>query len=109
MGKKLRRGHRALQTLRGLTFHNVDNDKVIAYSRRDGDDIAIIICTLDPYGTQEATVHFDMAALGLEWSDDFRAQDAITNSSWVWGPHTYVRIDPNQACAHIVRVRRGTV
>ena len=109
MLNELRREHRALQTLRGLTFHNVDNDKIIAYSRRDGDDIAIVICTLDPYGTQEATVHFDMAALGLDWSDDFRAQDAITNSSWVWGPHTYVRIDPNQACAHIVRVRRGTV
>ena len=109
MLNEVRRAHPALQTLRGLHFHNVDNDKVIAYSRRDGDDITIVICTLDPYGAQEATVHFDMAALGLEWSDDFRAHDAITNSSWVWGPHTYVRIDPNQACAHIVAVRRGTV
>ncbi len=109
MLNRLRREHPALQTLRGLSFHSVDNDKVIAYSRRDGDDIAIVICTLDPYGSQEATVHFDMAALGLDWSEDFRAYDAITDSSWVWGPHTYVRIDPNQACAHIVRVRRGTV
>lgn len=105
----VRREHPALQTLRGLHFHSVDNDKVIAYSRRDGDDITIVVCTLDPYGAQEATVHFDMAALGLDWSDEFRAHDAITDSSWVWGPHTYVRIDPNQACAHIVAVRAGTV
>jgi len=109
MLNNVRREHPALQTLRGLHFHNVDNDKIIAYSRQDGDDITIVICTLDPYGAQEATVHFDMAALGLERSEDFRAHDAITNSSWVWGPHTYVRIDPNQACAHIVAVRRGTV
>ncbi len=109
MLNSVRRAHPALQTLRGLVFHNVDNDRIIAYSRRDGDDVTIVICTLDPYGAQEATVHFDMAALGLEWSEEFRAHDAITSSSWVWGPHTYVRIDPNQACAHIVAVRKGTV
>ncbi len=109
MLNSVRRAHPALQTLRGLVFHNVDNDKIIAYSRHDRDDVTIVICTLDPYGAQEATVHFNMAALGLEWSEEFRAHDAITNNSWVWGPHTYVRIDPNQACAHIVAVRKGTV
>jgi starch synthase (maltosyl-transferring) len=106
---KTRRGHPALQTLRGLTFHSVDNEKLIAYSRQDGADIIIVICTLDPYGVQEATVHFDMAALGFEWSSDFRAHDEVTNSSWVWNANPYIRIDPNHACAHIVRVQRGTV
>lgn len=109
MLNRLRREHRALQTLRGLTFHSVDNDKMIAYSRRDGNDIVIVICTLDPYGVQEATVHFDMAALGLEWSADFRAHDEVSGSSWVWNANPYVQLDPNHACAHIVRVQRGTV
>jgi len=106
---RVRREHPALQTLRGLTFHSVDNEKIIAYSRRDGADTVIVICTLDPYGVQEATVHFDMAALGFEWSSDFRAHDEVTNSSWVWNANPYIRIDPNHACAHIVRVQRGTV
>lgn len=105
----IRRHHPALQTLRDLTFHSVDNDKMIAYSRRDGDDVVIVICTLDPYGAQEATVHFDMAALGMDWSAEFRADDEVSGNAWVWGPHTYVRLDPYQACAHIVRVRKGTV
>ncbi|MGV1037114.1 MAG: maltotransferase domain-containing protein [Candidatus Nanopelagicales bacterium] len=104
----LRRQHRALQTLRDITFHPVDNDKVIAYSRRDGDDIVIVVCTLDPYGAQEATVDFDMEALGMDWSTEFTAHDHIGNSTWRWSPHTYVRIDPYQACAHIVSIRKGT-
>lgn len=109
MLNEIRRQHPALQTLRDLTFHSVDNDRIIAYSRRDGDDVVIVICTLDPYGAQEATVHFVMEALGMEWDDEFRARDFVSGDEWVWGPHTYVRIDPNQACAHIVRVQRGTV
>lgn len=104
----LRRQHPALQTLRDITFHPVNNDKVIAYSRRDGNDIVIVVCTLDPYGTQEATVNFDMEALGMDWSTEFTAHDHIGNSTWRWSPHTYVRIDPYQACAHIVSIRKGT-
>ena len=106
---ELKRRHRPLQTLRNLTFHTADNDRIIAYSRRDGDDVTVVICTLDPYGAQEATVHFDMPALGLDWSEEFSVHDDITNNSWMWGPHTYVRLDPMQACAHILAVHRGTV
>ncbi len=106
---RLRREHRALQTLRGIAFHEVDNERIIAYSRRDGDDTVLIICTLDPYGTQEATVHFDMAALGIDWTSQFTAHDAISGETWNWGAHEYVRLDPNQACAHIISVRSGTV
>lgn len=109
MLNQIRRDHPALQTLRGLHFHSVDNDKLIAYSRADGDDLVIVICTLDPYGAQEATVHFDMNALGMDWTSELRVYDEVSKSTWVWTPHTYVRIDPNQACAHIVRVQRGAV
>ena len=105
----LRRDHPALQTLRGLVFHNADNEKIIAYSRQDKGDTVIVICTLDPYGAQETTVHLNMAALGLDWQEEFTAYDHITNNSWVWGPHNFVRLDPNQNCAHIISVRRGTV
>ncbi len=72
-------------------------------------DTVIVVCTLDPYGAQEGTVHFDMARLGLDWDAGFTALDEITGSTWMWGAHTYVRLDPNQACAHVVSVRRGMV
>jgi len=101
----LRREHPALQTLRDLSFHNVDNEKVIAYSRRDGDDIVIVICSLDPYGAQAATVHFDMEALGLEPGDEFTVHDGVTGGGWLWNQHTYVRIDPLHHCAHIAHIR----
>ena len=109
MLNRLRREHPALQALRGIVFHEVDNDRLIAYSRTDGDDTVITICTIDPYGTQEGTVHFNMEALDIDWSSQFTAHDEISGETWNWGAHAYVRLDPNLACAHIISVRRGTV
>ena len=106
---ELRRQHPALQTLRGLVFHNCDNEKIVVYSRRDDADTVIVVCTLDPYGSQEGTVHFDMPQLGLDWDTGFTAHDDITGNTWMWGAHAYVRLDPYQACAHVISVRRGAV
>lgn len=106
---EIRREHPALQTLRGLVFHPGDNDQIIAFSRRDGADTVIVVCTLDPYGAQEGTVHFDMPEIGLDWESGFTAHDEVSGNTWMWGAHTYVRLDPYQACAHVISIRTGTV
>ncbi len=41
------------------------HDAVMAYSKRDGDDVVIVICSLDPDNTVESDVFLDLAALGL--------------------------------------------
>ncbi|WP_190195417.1 alpha-amylase family glycosyl hydrolase, partial [Streptomyces minutiscleroticus] len=61
----LRRAHPALQQLRDLHFHHADNDAVLAYSKRAGNDLVLVVVNLDPHHTQEATVSLDMPALGL--------------------------------------------
>lgn len=103
----VRRRHPSLQQMRNLTFHEVDNDQIIAFSKRDGDDVVIVILTLDPFGTREATVTLDMPALGMDWHDSFRVRDEVGQTTFVWRQHNYVRLDPHAQCAHILHVRRG--
>jgi starch synthase (maltosyl-transferring) len=104
----LRRGHPALQQLRNLTFHRTDSDKVIAYSKRSssGDDTLLVVVNLDPHGARETTVHLDMPALGMRWDDTFAVHDELSNSTYVWGEHNYVRLDPFHEPAHIFTVRK---
>ena len=101
----IRRAHPALQDLRSLRFHPTDNPNVIAYSKRDGDDTVLVVCSLDSYRTQQATVWWSMPELGLPWDGSFVAHDLLTGHSWTWGKSAYVSIHPLEHVAHVVHVR----
>ena len=102
---EIRRAHPALQDLRSLHFHGTDSNDVIAYSKRVGDDIVLVVCLLDPHREHEATVWWDLHALGLDGADRFVAHDLVTDSTWTWGSQTYVRLRPWEHVAHIVHAR----
>jgi starch synthase (maltosyl-transferring) len=98
-----RREHPALQDLRSLRFHRTDNDMVLAYSKRDGDDLIAVVITLDPDNVQSATVTWDLDALGR--TAPFLAHDLVTNQAWNWDATTYAELRPREHVAHIVHVR----
>uniref|UniRef100_UPI0037C99675 alpha-1,4-glucan--maltose-1-phosphate maltosyltransferase n=1 Tax=Nocardioides terrisoli TaxID=3388267 RepID=UPI0037C99675 len=105
----IRRAHPALQQLRDLAVHSSDDDSIVVYSKRavdDGlDDTVIVVVNLDPHGTRETTVHLDLPALGLEWSDTVEVYDELSGHTWHWGAHNYVRLDPYVEPAHVLSVR----
>ncbi|WIV56700.1 maltotransferase domain-containing protein [Amycolatopsis nalaikhensis] len=104
----VRRAHPALQQMRTLHFHHVDNDALLAYSKQDpatGDTVVTVV-TLDPYGPQEGTLWLDTAALGFEAHERLIAHDEVTGDTWDWGQANYVRLEPWRAVAHVVSVRR---
>jgi starch synthase (maltosyl-transferring) len=101
--------HPALRRLRNLHIHRSSNDKILVFSKREGDDIVLVVCTLDPYGVREGVLDLDLPALGLDWGDTFAAHDLVTGQTWPWGQFPFVRIDPYQHVAHIVQVRPGAV
>ncbi|SFW89402.1 alpha-1,4-glucan--maltose-1-phosphate maltosyltransferase [Amycolatopsis australiensis] len=104
----VRRAHPALQQMRTLHFHHVDNDALLAYSKQDpatGDTVVTVV-TLDPYGPQEGTLWLDTGALGFEAHERLIAHDEVTGDTWDWGPANYVRLEPWRAVAHVVSVRR---
>ncbi|MBB5130306.1 starch synthase (maltosyl-transferring), partial [Streptomyces albaduncus] len=102
----IRREHPALHGLRNLRFHGTDNDRVIAYSKRSGFDVVLVVANLDPRHPQQATVYLDMPQLGLEWHESVPVRDELTGETYQWGSANYVRLEPGRAPAHVLHVRR---
>jgi len=102
---QVRRAHPALQLLRNVTIHSSDDENVLVFSKRAGEDIVIVVVNLDPHGARETTVHLNMPALGRGWHDTFAVRDEITEQQFTWGEHNYVRLDPGHEPAHILAVR----
>ncbi|MDW4911551.1 alpha-glucosidase C-terminal domain-containing protein, partial [Streptomyces sp. ADMS] len=102
---RIRRDHPALHRLRNLHFHRTDNDSVIAYSKRTGEDTVLVVVNLDPHHTQEATVSLDMRQLGLAKPKDERhsvaVHDELSGETYHWGRTNYVRLEPGRAPAHV--------
>ena len=114
----IRREHRSLQRLRGLTVHPTTDDAILCFSRRvsadqspDGRaDTVIVVVTTDPHHTREATITLDLAALGITDpanadTASFAAHDLLSGEVYAWGAHPYVRLDPNVRTAHVIEVR----
>ncbi|WP_188835104.1 alpha-1,4-glucan--maltose-1-phosphate maltosyltransferase [Flexivirga endophytica] len=102
----IRHEHSALHWLRNITFHHVDDGQMLAFSKKDGDDVIIVVANTDPHATRQSTVRLDMGALGLSAGDRFVAHDLITDASWEWGSDNYVRLGPDTEPLHIVHLRR---
>ncbi len=108
---EIRREHVALQRLRNITIHGADDEFVLVFSKHaetdDGDDVVLVVINLDPHAARETTVHLNMPALGLDWSDSFVVHDEITGDDYTWGEHDFVRLDPGHEPAHVLTVRRS--
>ena len=104
------RDHPALQQLRNLRFHHVDNENLLAFSKRDDEtgDTVLVVVTLDPYSVQDGTTSLDMPALGLDWNDRMVVHDEMGGgaSDYEWGQFNFVRLDPHVEPAHVLVVRR---
>jgi starch synthase (maltosyl-transferring) len=100
---RIRREHPALQQLRNLRFHYVDNDELTAFSKRDPDsgDTVLVVCTVNPHEPREATVTLDLGALGMTWDAGLTVRDLLSGAEYEWGERNYVRLDPHAFPAHI--------
>jgi starch synthase (maltosyl-transferring) len=100
---QIRRSHPALARLRNLQFHPCENDQIIAYSKREGNDLILIVVNLDPSRAQETTIHWDLSALGLP-AQDFAVTDLLDGNRYTWSAKTYVRLDPIGTLSPLGRV-----
>ena len=104
---EIRNNHPALRQLRNLRWHSPDNDQIIAFSKKHGEDCVLVVVNLDSHAVREATVRVDMSALGFEPGDTFEVRDELTGAIWTWGEDNYVRLDPFFEPAHVFAVRRA--
>jgi starch synthase (maltosyl-transferring) len=104
----IRRENPALHWLRNLRFHEIDNDALLCWSKRDPEtgNTVLIICTFDSANVHWGNTTLDMPALGLDWHERFAAHDELTGATYDWGQHNAVRLDPYLQPAHIFTVHR---
>ncbi|WP_280491166.1 alpha-1,4-glucan--maltose-1-phosphate maltosyltransferase [Nocardia asiatica] len=101
---EIRRAHPALQQLRCLHFHHVDNDALLAYSKIDpaGGDAVLVVVNLNPFGAEWGMLSLDLPAIGREWHDHPVVHDEVSGEEYHWAQTNYVRLDPARAVAHII-------
>lgn len=104
---RIRKENIALQRLRNLYFHHTDSPAILAYSKRESENLILVVVNLDPNDTQETTIHWNMDLLGFN-AESFKVIDLFDNKEYEWSPHTFVRLQPSRPVgkvAHIVKVK----
>jgi starch synthase (maltosyl-transferring) len=124
----IRRRHPALQYLRNLRFHEIDNDQLLCFSKtvvRDGAgtrllhpgevlqgadadnlDSVLVICLLDPHNDHWGNTRLDLTALGLDPAENLVVTDELTGAAFQWGRENAVHLTPHHDPAHILHVSR---
>jgi starch synthase (maltosyl-transferring) len=106
---EIRRAHPALQQLRTLHFHQVDNPNLLCFSKTDpgSDDAVLVVVNLSSHHTQIGTTALDLPALGLDWHERFSVTDELSGARYDWGQFNYVELDPYREPAHVFSVAFG--
>ncbi len=103
----IRKQHRALWRNDSLTFHPTDNDRLLCYSKRDGDDCVVVAVNMDFHHRQRGWAHLDLAALGVDPSESFQAHDLLGGGRYLWsGSRNYLDLDPHGMPAQVFALRR---
>ena len=106
---RIRRENIALQYDRGLKFHPIDNESLIAYSKTSADhtDAVLVIVNLDPHHAQTGWLELDLTGLALSPERSFQVHDLLSGARFLWkGVRNYVALDPTHTPAHVFRIRR---
>jgi starch synthase (maltosyl-transferring) len=103
---EIRRAHPALQQLRTLRFHDVDNPNLICFSKTDpgSQDAVLVVVSLSSQHTQIGTTALDLPELGLDWHERLHVTDELSGASYDWGQFNYVELDPYREPAHVFAV-----
>jgi starch synthase (maltosyl-transferring) len=97
----IRRANPAFQHLDNIQFLTTENDALVAYAKRTGDNTIITVVTLDPVDAQEGVV---VVPYGLGLAPVFTVTDLLSGESFDWRMgRNFVRLDPYRV-AHLLRV-----
>jgi starch synthase (maltosyl-transferring) len=106
---RIRHDNEPLHTDRGLRFHDIDNNSLIAYSKTndEGKESLLTIVNLDPHNTHTGWLDLDLMDLGVASDKPYQVHDLLSGARFLWqGARNYVSLDPAHTPAHIFRIRR---
>jgi starch synthase (maltosyl-transferring) len=106
---RIRRENPALQKDWNLTFHPIENDQLIGYSKHTDDlaNIILVVVNLDPHHKHGGWLNLSLSSLGLDTPQPYQVHDLLSESRFLWhGSRNYVELDPHVVPAYIFRIRR---
>ena len=106
---RVRRENPALQQTNRLTFHETDNDALMAYSKVSDDraSVVLVVTNMDPRHKHGGWIQLDLEALGIGPGESFQVHDVLSDARYLWtGARNYVELDPALFPASLFVVRR---
>ncbi|MGE3843946.1 MAG: alpha-1,4-glucan--maltose-1-phosphate maltosyltransferase [Vicinamibacterales bacterium] len=107
---RIRRENAALHSDRYLRFHDIDNDRLIAFSKRTADlsNEVLVVVNLDIAHRHGGwiTLDADTIPAGAD-PQPYQVHDLLGEGRYLWqGRRNYVELDPRAMPAQIFRLRR---
>jgi starch synthase (maltosyl-transferring) len=106
---RIRRENAGLQNNHSLRFHEIDNDRLIGYSKNTDDfsNIILTVVNLDPDHEHAGWLELPIETLGLEAKQPYQVHDLLSGARYLWyGSRNYIDINPFVVPAQIFRIRR---
>ncbi|HVC93737.1 MAG TPA: alpha-1,4-glucan--maltose-1-phosphate maltosyltransferase [Pirellulales bacterium] len=104
---RIRRENPALQSDGSLAFHPTTNEQLICYSKREGENVIVVVVNLDPHHAHSGWIELPPERLGVATDSRFQVHDLLADARYLWyGPRNYVELHPDVSPAHIFCVRR---
>ncbi len=104
----IRRANPALQSHRGLAFHQAWNDRVLWFRKANIDrgNVVLVAISLDPFGPQSASVEVPLWEWNLDDDGALIVDDLMHGGSDVWvGKYRTISLDPRTLPFGIWRAR----
>ena len=106
---RARRDNPALKANLDLTFHDIDNDQILCYSKysKEFKNLVLVVVNLDFRAKQGGNLLLPLEKLGLDAARPYELRDVLTDSTFEWrGARNYVELDPETKPVHLFVVRQ---
>jgi starch synthase (maltosyl-transferring) len=105
---RIRRENRPLGDWRNLLFYRADDDAVLFYGKRSGDDTILVAVNLDPFAARDPVLWLPTGDLGIADDEPYAVEELLgaTRHEWTGSPHRW-RLDPAVNPAAIFRIKTG--
>jgi starch synthase (maltosyl-transferring) len=102
---RIRKENPALQRDHTLRFHRIENQQIIAYSKRHERNFVLCVVNMDLQFAQSGWVQMPLQELGLDAQQPYLVEDVLNGKSYEWhGEWNYVELQPQVTPAHIFRI-----
>ena len=104
---RIRRENPALRRNRNLRFLNVENESLLAYAKREADNLIVVVVNLDPHHVQSGFLELPLEDLDLPAHEPYLLHDLLDDARYYWeGRRNFVELNPHRFPAHVFRVSR---